>query len=295
MRTLGKAALALFLWGGVGCDPLGLLVLNELFSGDETENFSLVNRPDYFYRSADHHDYHNREVYDWRNCGEQALVDLEVTPSCPNDVQVMIYDAENVLVYRETFHAPHCFEGKKDWSPRATAKGVPGVWRIELVFDLEAVKDLKILITRLGECELDVTVSQGDNGVGNGQDPQPPGQPPVNDGDGTTPGAPGNQGGPWLMWKSAHTEERDVEETYLLRLNGASTVVEASWEELTAGQMELTIRDAADLIVYTHLFAPGHPTPFSDATATGTPGIWKVTFKATGLTSKKLEFLIYAP
>ncbi|WP_420208311.1 vWA domain-containing protein [Candidatus Electronema sp. JC] len=32
------------------------------------------------------------------------------------------------------------------------------------------------------------------NGVGNGQDPQPPGNPPVNDGQGTSPGNPGRKG-----------------------------------------------------------------------------------------------------
>jgi len=36
---------------------------------------------------------------------------------------------------------------------------------------------------------------KGNNGVGNGQDPQPPGNPPVNDGPGTGPGNPGNTGG----------------------------------------------------------------------------------------------------
>jgi len=36
----------------------------------------------------------------------------------------------------------------------------------------------------------------GNNGVGNGIDPQPPGNPPINDGPGTAPGNPGNQGGP---------------------------------------------------------------------------------------------------
>jgi hypothetical protein len=35
---------------------------------------------------------------------------------------------------------------------------------------------------------------KGNNGVGNGQDPQPPGNPPINDGPGTGPGAPGNRG-----------------------------------------------------------------------------------------------------
>jgi hypothetical protein len=37
--------------------------------------------------------------------------------------------------------------------------------------------------------------THGNNGVGNGEDPQPPGNPPVNDGPGTGPGNPGNQGG----------------------------------------------------------------------------------------------------
>jgi hypothetical protein len=39
-----------------------------------------------------------------------------------------------------------------------------------------------------------VTPSQpGDNGVGTGEDPQPPGNPPVNDGPGTGPGNPGKR------------------------------------------------------------------------------------------------------
>jgi hypothetical protein len=41
-----------------------------------------------------------------------------------------------------------------------------------------------------------VTPSKGNNGVGNGVDPQPPGNPPVNYGPGTGPGNPGNKGGP---------------------------------------------------------------------------------------------------
>lgn len=36
---------------------------------------------------------------------------------------------------------------------------------------------------------------RGNNGVGNGVDPQPPGNPNVNDGPGTGPGNPGNKGG----------------------------------------------------------------------------------------------------
>ena len=36
---------------------------------------------------------------------------------------------------------------------------------------------------------------RGNNGVGNGRDPQPPGNPPVNDGANAGPGQPGNRGG----------------------------------------------------------------------------------------------------
>ena len=36
---------------------------------------------------------------------------------------------------------------------------------------------------------------KGNNGLGNGEDPQPPGKPPVNDGPGSKPGKPGNRGG----------------------------------------------------------------------------------------------------
>lgn len=35
--------------------------------------------------------------------------------------------------------------------------------------------------------------TKGNNGVGNGLDPQPPGNPPINDGPGTGPGNPGNR------------------------------------------------------------------------------------------------------
>ena len=40
-----------------------------------------------------------------------------------------------------------------------------------------------------------LSASHGNNGVGNGLDPQPPGDPPINDGPGTGPGDPGNRGG----------------------------------------------------------------------------------------------------
>lgn len=38
-------------------------------------------------------------------------------------------------------------------------------------------------------------IRHGNNGVGNGVDPPPPGKPPLNDGPGTGPGNPGKKGG----------------------------------------------------------------------------------------------------
>jgi len=49
-----------------------------------------------------------------------------------------------------------------------------------------------------------VSPTKGNNGVGNGIDPQPPGNPPINDGPGTGPGNPGNKGG---AGGSGHTAE----------------------------------------------------------------------------------------
>jgi hypothetical protein len=46
------------------------------------------------------------------------------------------------------------------------------------------------------QAEKVMSPSRGNNGVGNGIDPQPPGNPPINDGPGTGPGNPGNHGGP---------------------------------------------------------------------------------------------------
>ena len=40
-----------------------------------------------------------------------------------------------------------------------------------------------------------VSPTKGNNGVGNGIDPAPPGNPRENDGTGTSPGNPGNKGG----------------------------------------------------------------------------------------------------
>jgi hypothetical protein len=51
-------------------------------------------------------------------------------------------------------------------------------------------------VVRSKQSENDHGNPKGNNGVGNGLDPQPPGNPPVNDGEGTSPGTPGHQTGP---------------------------------------------------------------------------------------------------
>lgn len=50
---------------------------------------------------------------------------------------------------------------------------------------------------RGGECTCEKG-DRGNNGVGNGEDPQPPGNPPVNDGPGTGPGSPGRKLSNWF-------------------------------------------------------------------------------------------------
>lgn len=59
------------------------------------------------------------------------------------------------------------------------------------------------------ENEMSPYTPNGNNGVGNGIDPQPPGNPPINDGPGTGPGNPGNQGGvPLADGRAAAPEPR---------------------------------------------------------------------------------------
>ena len=51
------------------------------------------------------------------------------------------------------------------------------------------------LVVKVEKDSLSPHKPKGNNGVGNGEDPQPPGNPPINDGPGTGPGNPGNKGG----------------------------------------------------------------------------------------------------
>ncbi|HEX7900132.1 MAG TPA: hypothetical protein VF950_20355 [Planctomycetota bacterium] len=276
-----------------GCDPVSQEILEEILK--ETDNFVLVNRANYFYRSADHHKFKAVESYAWRNCGATAVVDLEVEPSCPNDVTVNVYDAENTRVFSDTFHAPHCGQGKKDWPPMPTAAGVPGVWRIELAFDLDGVKDLEILITGTGDCDHEVFVDHGNNGVGNGEDPQPPGQPPVNDGPGTGPGVPGNQGGPFVLWRHQRADDRDVVETYYVRMDGTAASIEADWTEWTSGTLRVVVQDDVGAVVYDRVIDAGAVPPLEESTSSGAAGTWSVTFTAVDLSARGLRVTVFTP
>jgi Flp pilus assembly protein TadG len=58
--------------------------------------------------------------------------------------------------------------------------------------ELQNYKQTGINLWNIWVC---LPIEKGNNGVGNGIDPPPPGNPPVNDGYGTSPGNPGNRGG----------------------------------------------------------------------------------------------------
>ena len=60
------------------------------------------------------------------------------------------------------------------------------VYAVPVITTLSAVPSFAS--TGSGQAE---PFERGNNGVGNGEDPQPPGNPPVNDGPGTGPGNPG--------------------------------------------------------------------------------------------------------
>jgi len=253
---MARTVAALCLAATVSCDPLTLAVLDSIT--EDTENFQLRNQTDEFYRKADHHDFKSTETYDWHNCGEQAQVTVSVKPSCPNDATVTIFDAEGKQVFAKTFHAGHCWGGKKSWDPLPTAAGAPGRWKIVLDFDISGVEDLEIHITRLGPEQVTVTTGMHDEK-------------------------------PYLRWHAVCTESRDVEESHPLPLDCKKVEVTVSWESLTSGTLEVTVKDGAGLIVFHHLFAPGHAQPHAEFSGSGADGTWTVTLKAVDLTSTNLD------
>ena len=86
----------------------------------------------------------------------------------------------------------------------ATGKVVPttSAYLQNIIADVDTVRENARVFKTGGativikpEGPVSPTKPHGNNGVGNGIDPQPPGNPPVNDGPGTGPGNPGNRGG----------------------------------------------------------------------------------------------------
>jgi hypothetical protein len=59
-------------------------------------------------------------------------------------------------------------------------------------FVKKAVYTVPLIVT-LKAAPAFAAFGSGNNGVGNGPDPQPRGNPPINDGPGTRPGNPGNR------------------------------------------------------------------------------------------------------
>ena len=255
-----------------GCDPLSEAVIDRFLDevSEETENFELVNQPDNFYRKADHHGYKGVEVYTWTNCGERALVDGQVRPSCPNDVFLSIFDAEGTLVFQNHYCAPDCDNGVIDWPADVTMVGVPGDWRIEMGFDLDMVEDLEFRITREGPPVVVVTGT----GIGEGD--------PGSDDD-------------YVRWESVCTDDREVVEEHPLPVTGDDATVEITCDDVSGGEMEIEIDDDAGVTVHQERIQPGGPTTTVSTTAKGKPGAWKVRIRSVHLTSSGLVVNVRSP
>ena len=97
-----------------------------------------------------------------------------------------------------------------------------------------------------GFYEQAVLDAKANNGVGNGEDPQPPGEPPVNDGADTAPGDPGNQGGAGTAESDATTDDDKKDKKPRKKVVGATTFSstvrqeEASLISATFPQIRLT-------------------------------------------------------
>ena len=92
------------------------------------------------------------------------------------------------------------YGSEKSMSAKAAAMFVPR--DISVVTDLSGsmnydsqLQNYKVTPINLWNIWVCLPIEKGNNGVGNGIDPPPPGNPPLNDGYGTSPGNPGNRGG----------------------------------------------------------------------------------------------------
>jgi hypothetical protein len=242
----------------LGCDPLGLWMATEVLAPDETEHLVLRNEPNDFYRKADHHKFRKTESYAWENCGTQAVVDCEVKPSCPNHWNIKIWDAADVLVFDNTFHAPHCWKFKrKDWDPMPTAAGQPGTWRIQIEFDIDGVKDCEIHIQKLGQGMLAWT-----EGVENER--------------------------PWVQWTAHCSSDRDVDDSHAIQIGCEQVDVTIAWTDFTDGLLEVTVLDGAGATVYHTTVGPTDTPPVIGLSSGGPSGSWTVQLHGVGITAEEI-------
>ncbi len=118
----------------------------------------------------------------------------------PNAVRVTIRKTKNSPNGSVQFFFANMFGSGTGMQARAAAMMVPR--DIAVVADLSGsmsydsqlmhYKETNVNLWNIWVC---LPIEKGNNGVGNGIDPPPPGNPPLNDGYGTSPGNPGNRGG----------------------------------------------------------------------------------------------------
>lgn len=273
--TPRRALLLLLCPAIAGCGPAAIpalvmtaAVAAATYDPHEISDFELVNEHDHFYREADHFDYHGTEVYEWRNCGEVASIGGEATPSCPNEIHVAIFDAEGARVFENTFHAGHCDGGRRLWDPVTTAAGAPGLWRIEMTFDIECVHDCVLQVDRVGPPLIEVTTSEGEGGEHDRS---------------------------FVTWESECTYDRTVEEAFPLTVDCEAASVSVAWETIESGTMRVKVKDAEGEVVYDRTFGPGDSPPILDETGGGHAGQWTVKLISTDLTSTGLTITVESP
>jgi hypothetical protein len=150
-----------------------------------------------------------------------SLVDDAGTPNDPGDDFTPVYlsgdldedgllDPDEVWLFTSAGAATHKVTDGEYTNIVEVVATVDG--STEIVFDTDSN-------THIG------VTGKGNNGVGNGLDPQPPGEPPINDGEGTSPGDPGNRPG---------NQGGDFEDTSGL-LSGSVTTTSTDTNDFSAG------------------------------------------------------------
>jgi hypothetical protein len=128
-------------------------------------------------------------AYVWRQCDGQTPVD-EIAARLPAELDVPANE-DLVRLALDSLRKANLLMDQAEPEPRCSRREL--AQRLgKLAIAVPVV--LSILAPTAAQASSG-SRRRGDNGVGNGEDGQPPGNPPINDGDGTGPGNPGNQGG----------------------------------------------------------------------------------------------------